>query len=176
MHDEEPDHGDGRPASCFVSADGPGLLVPREDDGDDHVTGAHPNRSGVHDGFAAELVDVEDRGDGGEEHGDADDTGGEEGGCVTACAQSHEDGGGVIQDCIYTCELLEEHRHRRDDDAAKHGFRGEQGTDGYELQLECVHRSQSDQMRPFLRCKPLLKYALGFDLQELELDKGMVLL
>ena len=70
VDDEEPDHGHGSPAARFVRA--PGVLVGAKDAGDDEVASGHARGSGQHDGFAAELVDVEDGGNGGDEHGDAD--------------------------------------------------------------------------------------------------------
>lgn len=40
------------------------MLVLAEDDGDGDVADEHPRRSGQHDGFAAQFVDVQDRWDG----------------------------------------------------------------------------------------------------------------
>lgn len=45
------------------------VFVDAEEDGDDGVAEAHCDGAGDHDGFAAEFVDVEDGGNGGEEHG-----------------------------------------------------------------------------------------------------------
>lgn len=101
VDDEEPDEGDGGPAGGFVR--GPLVDVDAEEDGDDGVADAHSDGAGDHDGFAAELVDVEDGGDGGEEHGYADDAGGEEGGGVAGGAEGGEDGGGVVKHCVVEC-------------------------------------------------------------------------
>lgn len=79
---------------------GPLVDVDAEEDGDDGVADAHAYRAGDHDGLAAQLVDVEHCGDGGEEHGDADDAGGEEGGGVAGGAEGGEDGGGVVEDRV----------------------------------------------------------------------------
>ena len=77
-----------------------------EDAGDDEMAGAHPSGADEHDGFAAELVNIEDCGDSGQEHGDTDDPGGEKGGGVARCAQGSEDGRGVVENCINTCVFL----------------------------------------------------------------------
>ena len=89
INDEEPDEGDGGPAGGFVR--GPLVDVDAEEDGDDGVANAHADGTSDHDGFAAQIVDVEDGGDGGEEHGDADDASREEGGGVAGGAEGGED-------------------------------------------------------------------------------------
>ena len=58
----------------------------------------HARRAREHHRFAAELVDVQDCGDGGEEHCYADDAGREEGRGVAGGAEGGEDGGGVVED------------------------------------------------------------------------------
>lgn len=58
MDDEEPDHGDGSPASGSVRV--PLVLVLGEDTRDDEVAGRHADGSDYQDGFAAEVVDPDD--------------------------------------------------------------------------------------------------------------------
>ena len=104
VDDEEPDHADGRPAGRLVR--GPPVLVDAEEDGDDGVADAHGHGAGEQDGFPAQPVDVEDGGDGGEEHGDADDPCCEEAGGVARGAQGGEYGRGVVKDGVDTCSLF----------------------------------------------------------------------
>ena len=101
IDDEQPDEGAGGPAGGLVR--GPLVGVDAEEGGDDDVADAHGDGAGDHDGLAAELVDVEDCGDGGEEHGDADDAGREQGGRGAGGAEGGEDGGGVVEDGVDTC-------------------------------------------------------------------------
>lgn len=95
MDDEQPDHAHGRPAGRRVVV--PLVDVFRDDDGDDDVARRHADGADGEDGFAADAVNPEDRGDRRDEHHDADDAGGEEGGGVFAEAELVEDGGGVVK-------------------------------------------------------------------------------
>lgn len=63
---EQPHHDDGRPAGRVVRR--PLVLVLGEDDGDDDVAGAHGHGARDEHGLAADLVDPEDHGDGGDQH------------------------------------------------------------------------------------------------------------
>lgn len=55
MDDEEPNHGDGRPASGLVRV--PLVLVLSEDGRDNEMAGGHPDGSDEQDGLTAESVD-----------------------------------------------------------------------------------------------------------------------
>jgi hypothetical protein len=78
---------------------GPYVRVLRKDNRDRHVAEAHADGAGEHNGLAAELVDVQHCGDGGDEQCHAHDAGCEEGGRVAGCAEGGEDGGCVVEDC-----------------------------------------------------------------------------
>lgn len=71
-HDIDPDKDAGDPASGAVSR--PVVSAGGDDDGDDHVTGAHDDGTGDQGRLTAPVVDVENGGDGGKEHDDTDDT------------------------------------------------------------------------------------------------------
>jgi len=71
MDDEQPHHDHGCPSRCTVVLKV--VKVLRENDGDDEVREGHAEGSDSEHGFTTETVDVEDCGDGGEEHDDADD-------------------------------------------------------------------------------------------------------
>ena len=71
-------------------------------------------------------------------------------------------------------KLLKEHGHGRDNDTAEHGPGLEQGPDGDPLQLEDVPGREGDEVGPLRGRRALLEHALGFDLEELELDELVV--
>ena len=77
MDDEQPDHHNGCPSRRTMVPKV--FIVLRENDGDDEVGEGHAEGSDSEHGFTAELVNVKDCGDGGEEHDDADDACREEG-------------------------------------------------------------------------------------------------
>lgn len=83
------------PACGFLS--GPLVLILCEDDRDDHVAEAHTNPASNHHRLSTQFVDVEDGGNGGDEHGDTDNACREQAGCVATCAQGLEDGRGVVE-------------------------------------------------------------------------------
>lgn len=60
-----------------------------------------------------------------------------------------------LRTCVDAGELLEEHGNGSDDDPSEHGFRGEQRSDGHELELEGVPWCEFDEMRP-LDCRAAL--------------------
>lgn len=75
VDDKQPDHGHSRPASSFMSE--PRVLVPGRDDSDDDVARRHTDSTNCENRLTAELVDVKDRWDGREPHGNAYYPGGE---------------------------------------------------------------------------------------------------
>ena len=85
---------------------GPLVLVDAEEDGDDGVAETHGYGSDEKDGFPPQPVDVEDGGDGGEEHGYAYDACGEETGGVAGGAEGCENGGCVVEDGVHTGDWI----------------------------------------------------------------------
>lgn len=75
---------------------------------DDDVTGRHADGANDEYRFAAELVDVHNSRDGGEEHGDTDDAGGQERDGVGRHAEFVEDLRGVVQDGVDTLNIVRE--------------------------------------------------------------------
>ena len=173
MDDEEPDHGHGCPTSCLVR--GPLIFVLRYDDRNDDMACRHSNSTDSEDGFATELVDVQDCWDGGEEHGNSNDAGGEQRDGVGGQAKGSEDCGGIVQNGVDASPLLEEHSDGGNADTSEHRFGAEQGADGHELQLEDIPSGEIAEAGPVLCHGALLKERLGFDFQELEFDQLMVL-
>lgn len=72
MDDKEPYHDYCGPSRTFVSL--PLVFVFGEDDGDDDMARCHADCTDDEDGFAAQFVDVENGGHGGEPHDDTNDT------------------------------------------------------------------------------------------------------
>ena len=70
MNDKQPDHNHGCPSRRTVVLKV--FIVPGEDDSDDEVREGHAESSDCENGFAAETVDVEDCGDGSDEHDNTD--------------------------------------------------------------------------------------------------------
>lgn len=76
----------------------PLILVLSEDDCDSHMANAHADPSSNHYWLSAQFVDIEDRGDGGDEHDNTYDARGEQAGGVARCTQRGKDRRCVIED------------------------------------------------------------------------------
>ena len=148
----------------------PLVLVLREDDCDRDVADPHGDGADGEDGFPAQAVDVQDRGDGRDEHDDPDDARREEARRVGAEAEGAEDLGRVVEDGVDACPLLEEHGDGGHDDTAEHGHRLEEGGDGDELEFHRVEGGHLGEMGEVVLDSALLEDGLGFDLEELDLD------
>lgn len=104
MNYKQPNHDNGAPACRLVRF--PLVTVLGDDDGDDYVARCHADCADGEYGFAANLVDVEHRGDRREKHYYADDACGEERHGSGGEAKGGEYCGGVVEDCIYSGPLL----------------------------------------------------------------------
>jgi hypothetical protein len=103
VHNEQPDHADSSPSSGLVVR--PVIGVLGKDDGDDDVACGHANGSDGEDWATADSIDPENGGNGGDEHDDADYTGGEKLSGVAALAKLFEDGGRVVQNSIDALQI-----------------------------------------------------------------------
>jgi hypothetical protein len=91
-----PNEDDGSPASSLVGT--PVVLAGSDDTTDDKVAETHADSARDERLLAAPLVDVENGGDGGEEHDDADNTRSEERGRRTGQVELLEDERCVVED------------------------------------------------------------------------------
>lgn len=78
----------------------PVVAVSADDSGYDEVRAGHTDSTDDKDGLAAKAVDVQDSWDRGQEHDDADNAGGEQGGGTAAETKAVEDEWCVVEDGV----------------------------------------------------------------------------
>lgn len=105
MDDEQPDHGNCSPTGTLVCS--PRVLVLGNNNSNDDVAGCHTDSTNGEHGSATNFVYVQDRGDGGNEHSNTDDSSGKQVSSVSGKAKVGEDGRRIVQDSVDTCSRLD---------------------------------------------------------------------
>lgn len=113
MHNEQPDHHYGSPSSRLLVVEVVNVLG--KNDRDDEVAESHAEGTDREYRPASDAVDPEDGRNGGDEHDNAHDTGGEETGRRLAEAELTEDGRGIVEDLDVWLVVIVGSRHRGDE-------------------------------------------------------------
>lgn len=95
----QPDENDSSPGRTLMVV--PVVLVRASDTGDDEVGYRHAETADDENRLTAETIDEEDGRDGGEEHDDADHTGGKKRDGTASQTDTLEDEGGVVEDRVH---------------------------------------------------------------------------
>lgn len=173
MNDEEPDHGYSSPSSRLVSL--PLVHVLGNNDSDDNMAGSHPEGADSKHRLATNTVNPQHGRNRCDEHDNAYYTRSQERGCVAAQSKLLEDLRGVVENRIDAGPLLEEHGYGRHDNASEHCFCPEELLYGDKLELKGIPGSLLAQFGKQLGNAAFFKERLGLNLEELELDKLVVL-
>lgn len=95
----QPDEDDSSPGRTLVVV--PVVLVRASNTSDDEVGNRHPETSDDENRLTAETIDEENGRDGGEEHDDADHTGGKKRDGTASQTDTLEDEGGVVENRVH---------------------------------------------------------------------------